>query len=65
MEIYLSASQLAQVLRVRPGTIYSWISRGVPIPHLKIKGTIRFRERAVETWLLKKEEERKRKNFEI
>ena len=65
MEKYLNASQLAEVLGIKPGTIYSWVSRGIPIPHVKIEGTIRFREKAVEAWLLKKEEERKRRNFEI
>ena len=65
MERLLNPSQLAEVLGVRPGTIYSWLSRGVDLPHVKIEGTIRFREKAVEFWLLEKEKERKRKNFEI
>ena len=65
MEKLLNPSQLAEILNVRPGTIYSWLSRGVDIPHLKIAGTVRFREKAVMDWLTEKERERKRRNFEI
>lgn len=65
MEKLLNPSQLAEILGIRPGTIYSWLSRGIPIPHVKIAGTIRFREKAVEQWLLIKEKERKRRNFEV
>jgi len=61
----LNPYQLAEVLGVRPGTVYSWISRRVDIPHVKIAGTIRFREKAVETWLLEKEKARKKRNFEL
>jgi len=65
VEKLLNPSQLAEVLGVRPGTIYSWLSRGVDIPHVKIEGTVRFREKAIETWILEREREKKRKNFEI
>ena len=64
MEKLLNPQELAEILKVRPGTIYSWISRGVGVPHVKIKGTIRFREKAVNEWLLKNEQERKERNFE-
>ena len=65
MEKLLSPSELAEILRVRPGTVYSWLSRGVDIPHIKIAGTVRFRERAVQDWLSKKEQEKKKRNFEL
>jgi excisionase family DNA binding protein len=65
VEKLLNPSQLAEILNVRPGTIYSWLSRGVDIPHVKIAGTVRFREKAVTDWLLEKERERKRRNFEL
>ena len=65
MEKLLNPSELAEILNVRPGTVYSWISRGVDIPHLKIAGTVRFREKAVMDWLMEKERERKKRNFEI
>ena len=64
MEKLLNPSQLAEILNVRPGTIYSWLSRRIDIPYVKIAGTVRFREKAVQDWLFKKEQDRKRKNFE-
>lgn len=64
MEKLLNPSELADILGVQPGTVYSWISRGVDVPHVKIAGTVRFREKAVQDWLLRKEQERKRRNFE-
>jgi excisionase family DNA binding protein len=65
MEKLLNPLQLAEILGVRPRTVYSWISRGVDIPHLKIAGRVRFREKAVQDWLVKKERERKRRNLEV
>ncbi len=64
MEKYLTPVELADTLGVRPGTIYSWLSRGVDLPCVKIAGTVRFREKAVTDWLLQKEREKKRRNFE-
>jgi len=64
VEKLLNPLQLAEILNVRPGTIYSWLSRGVDIPHVKIAGTVRFREKAVTDWLLQKERERKKRIFE-
>ena len=65
MEKFLTSVQLAEILCVRTGTIYSWLSRGLDVPHVKIAGTVRFREKAVQDWLFKKEQERKRRNFEL
>lgn len=65
MERFLTPKQLAEVLSVKPGTIYSWLSRGVNIPHIKVSGTVRFREKAIEAWLLKEEHEKRRRNFEV
>ena len=65
MEKLLNPSQLADILGVKLGTIYSWLSRGVDVPHVKIAGTVRFREKAVMDWLLNKERERKRRHFEL
>jgi excisionase family DNA binding protein len=61
----LTPSQLAEILGVRLGTIYSWLSRGIDIPYVKIKGTVRFREKAVQDRQLKKEQEKKKRNFEL
>jgi excisionase family DNA binding protein len=65
LEKLLNPLQLAEILNVRPGTIYSWLSRGVDIPHVKIAGTVRFREKAIQDWLLKKEQGKKRRDFEL
>jgi excisionase family DNA binding protein len=65
LEKLLNPSQLAEILGVSPGTIYSWKSRGVDIPYVKIEGTVRFREKAVMDWLEEKERKRKRRKFEV
>ena len=64
MEKFLTPQQLAQSLNVKPGTVYSWLSRGVPIPHVKISGTVRFRESAIIEWIKAKEREKKKRDFE-
>jgi hypothetical protein len=48
-----------------PRGLHSWLSRGIDISHVKIKGTARFREKAVQDWLLRKEQEKKKRNFEL
>lgn len=65
MEKLLNPLQLAEKLGVCVGTIYSWKSRGIDIPYVKIAGTLRFREKAIDDWIEKKEHERKRRNFEV
>jgi excisionase family DNA binding protein len=65
VERLLNPTQLAEVLGVRPGTVYSWLSRGVDIPHIKIQGTVRFREKAITDWLLQKERSKRKRNFEL
>lgn len=65
MEKLLTPAQLAETLNVKPGTIYSWLSRGVPIPHVKIAGTVRFREKAILQWIEKEERAGKKKRFEL
>ena len=65
MDRLLNPKQLAEVLNVKPGTVYSWLSRGVDLPpSIKIGGSTRWREKAVEQWISKREKERKRSNFE-
>ena len=65
MEKLLSPSELAEYLGVSRGTVYSWLSRGIDIPHVKIGGTVRFREKAVLDWLIEKEKAEKRRNFAL
>jgi hypothetical protein len=50
-EKLLKPQELAEILKVRPGTIYPWISRGVDIPYVKIEGTVRFIRKAGEILL--------------
>jgi excisionase family DNA binding protein len=66
MEKLLNPQELAEFLGVRPGTIYSWLSRGVDIPpSIKVGSLTRWREKTVLSWIEAKEKERKRRNFEI
>ena len=62
-EIILTPAELAGFLKVKLGTVYSWISRGVQIPCVRIGGSIRFRETAVLQWLIEKENEGRKRNF--
>jgi excisionase family DNA binding protein len=65
MDRLLNPRQLAEVLNVRPGTIYSWLSRGIDLPpSVKIGGSTRWREATVKEWIERKEKERKKRNFE-
>jgi excisionase family DNA binding protein len=51
MDKLLNPVELAEILKVRPGTLYSWINRGADIPYVKIGGTIRFRGKTVGDWV--------------
>ncbi len=66
MERMLNPSQLAEILGVKPGTIYSWLSRKVEVPpFVKVGSVTRWREKTVLSWIEAKEKERKRRNFEM
>lgn len=57
--------ELASHLKVKSGTVYSWIARGVEMPpYTKIGGTVRFRVGAVKQWIEDQEQARKLRNFE-
>ncbi len=65
MDKLLNPRELAQVLNVKPGTVFSWLSRGVDLPpFIKIGGSTRWREEAVREWIKAKEKRRKHKDFE-
>lgn len=65
MDKLLNPSQLAEILNVKQGTVYSWLSRGVDLPpFVKIGGSTRWREHAVKAWIENKEKGKKRRNFE-
>ncbi len=65
MEKMLGPSQLAEILNVRVGTIYSWICRGVSLPpFIKISGTTRWREKDIQVWMDVKTRVKRKRNFE-
>jgi predicted DNA-binding transcriptional regulator AlpA len=65
VEKLLNPSQLATLLNVKPGTVYSWLSRGVPLPpSIRIGGSTRWREESVKRWIERMEKAKRRKNFE-
>lgn len=64
MERLLSIKEVCDGLGVAPGTIYGWISKGVDIPYVKIRGTLRFREKSLNDWIMAKETAKNRRNFE-
>lgn len=47
----LTPAELADLLRVKIGTLYSWRTRGLGPPALKIGGGVRYRKWEVEAWL--------------
>ena len=66
MDKLLNPRELAGILNVKPGTVYSWLSRGVDLPpFVKVGGSTRWQEKTVKDWIEKKERERKRRNFEL
>jgi len=65
MEKLMTPKELALILNVKSGTIYSWLSRKVSLPpSIKIAGSTRWREKAVMDWITAREKERRRRNFE-
>jgi excisionase family DNA binding protein len=65
MEKLLNPKELAEILNVKCGTVYSWISRGIDMPpFVKIGGSSRWRERTVQAWIEAKESEKRKRNFE-
>lgn len=50
MEELLTVKDVAGMLKVRPSTLYAWVSEA-KIPSLKVHGLIRFRREEVQGWL--------------
>ena len=46
----LSVPELADLLGVRPDTLYTWRARG-RLPHVKVGGRLLFDPRAISAWL--------------
>jgi excisionase family DNA binding protein len=55
----LTIDQVSEILQVKKATIYSWTFTK-KIPFLKVNGALRFREKAISTWIDEREEEAKR-----
>ena len=61
----LGPRELANILGVKPGTIFSWISRGIPLPPcVQISGTRRWRPEVIAKWIEAKEKEKRKRNFQ-
>ena len=50
MKKLLTVEELSSMLRVSKSTVYRWVHYEF-VPHLKIGGTVRFNENAIEKWL--------------
>lgn len=50
MEALLTVEELSDRLKVGKSTLYKWVHEEY-IPHLKLRGSIRFNEAAVSKWL--------------
>jgi len=65
MDQLLNPRELAALLNVKPGTIYSWISRGVELPpSIRIGASTRWRQEVVKRWIEIKEKVKRKRNFE-
>ena len=54
MNKLLTVEEIAEILGVKPSTIYQWTHQGF-IPHVKLGNLVRFKESTVNKWLDKKE----------
>jgi excisionase family DNA binding protein len=65
MDSLLNPRELASILNVKVGTIYSWLSRKVDLPpSIKVGGSTRWEEADVKAWIVMKKKERRRRRFE-
>jgi excisionase family DNA binding protein len=49
MSRLLKPEQICERYGIRISTLYQWTSRNI-IPHLKIRGLVRFNEQEIEKW---------------
>jgi len=59
MEKLLTIEQLCEILQVKKNTIYSWTFMR-KIPFVKINGALRFKEKAITSWIEGQEKETKK-----
>ncbi len=55
--IWLTATELADRLRIAQSTLWQWSLRGYGPPAVRIGGKLRYRLNAVEQWEAKQEQE--------
>jgi excisionase family DNA binding protein len=53
MDQLLTPKQIAEKLGVKLSTLYNWTHIGF-IPHTKLGGLLRFREKDIELWIQKR-----------
>ncbi len=56
MDKLLTIDQLSDILQVKKNTIYSWTFTR-KIPFVKINGALRFKEKAINSWIEGQEKE--------
>lgn len=65
MNSLLTANELSGLLKISKDTVYRWVHEGY-LPHLKIGGAVRFKERDIEVWLAKRTNKgRKTRRIEV
>jgi len=50
MNKLLTKDEVAEMLGVKPSTIYQWTHEGF-IPHVKIRNLVRFRQYDIDKWI--------------
>jgi len=61
----LTPQEVAGLLNIKLGTLYSHLSRKTPLPpFFKIGSQTRWRESVVWKWIEQREKERRRRNFD-
>jgi len=50
MNKLLTKDEVAEMLGVKPSTIYQWTHEGF-IPHVKINNLVRFRQNDIDEWI--------------
>lgn len=53
---YWTAENVADLLKVRPPTVYGWARRDASMPVIKIGGTVRFPRARLMAWLRAREQ---------
>lgn len=55
MEELLTIEELSDKLKVSKSTVYRWVHYDF-IPHIKLGGAVRFKEKSVDKWLRDREQ---------